>query len=207
MIKETFEKIDKYYDELIERYGHDSRACDYGDQRSQQVKFTVLSEIDDLSGHRILDVGCGFGDYAFYLQNKFKDIHYSGIDICKRMIKMGREIYPDLDLRNANILDDKFDERYDYISANGIFYLLGQNAEKVMRRIVEKMYRLADLGVSFNSLSQWAGDKEPGEFYADPMKTIDYCMLLSPHVVLRHDYHPRDFTIYIYKRRYDDRIN
>ena len=40
---------------------------------------------------------------------------------------------------------------------------------------------------------------EPGEFYADPVQTLSWCHTLSPFVVLRHDYHSRDFTVYVYK--------
>ena len=55
--------------------------------------------------------------------------------------------------------------------------------------------------VAFNSLSSWANDKEKGEFYADPLEVLKFCKTLSPWVVLRHDYHSRDFTIFIYKER------
>jgi hypothetical protein len=53
--------------------------------------------------------------------------------------------------------------------------------------------------VAFNSLSAWATDQEAGEFYADPLRVVDFCRRITPRVVLRHDYHPRDFTVYLYK--------
>jgi len=61
------------------------------------------------------------------------------------------------------------------------------------------MYALATTAVAFNSLSAWAPDQEAGEFYADPLQVVDLCRRLTPWVVLRHDYHPRDFTVYMYK--------
>ena len=202
-----FEKIDKYYESLIKRYGHDPKACDYGVSASQTIKFRVISEVADLSGCKILDVGCGFADFAEYLEKKVGNIHYTGIDICEAMILKARQIRPHLELLHLNILDQQFKRKFDYVSANGIFYLLGSQAKDLMLSIVEKMFNLAECGIAFNSLSSWAPKKESDEFYADPLKTAEFCHAMTPNIVLRHDYHPRDFTIYMYKKAYYDRIN
>jgi len=61
------------------------------------------------------------------------------------------------------------------------------------------MFSLATSAVAFNTLSTWAQDQEAGEFYADPLKVVEFCRTLTPWVVMRHDYHPRDFTVYLYK--------
>jgi len=99
----------------------------------------------------------------------------------------------------ANILDNSIRERFDLVTANGIFYLLGREAWPTMQEIVRRMYAIAEHAVAFNSLSTWAEEKEAGEFYADPAEVLQFCRTLTPWVVLRHDYHPRDFTIYMYK--------
>ena len=48
--------------------------------------------------------------------------------------------------------------------------------------------------------------KFPGKFqggeevqYSDPSQVFRFCKSLSEWVVLRHDYLPHDFTIYMYK--------
>jgi len=99
----------------------------------------------------------------------------------------------------ANILDDSIRDGFDLVTANGIFYLLGDEAWPTMQEIVRRMYAVAEHAVAFNSLSSWAEDKEAGEFYADPAEVLQFCRTLTPWVVLRHDYHPRDFTVYMYK--------
>ena len=43
------------------------RACDYGHAESQLIKSTVLSDVMPLSKNSVLDVGCGFADYAAFL--------------------------------------------------------------------------------------------------------------------------------------------
>lgn len=203
---DPFGRIANFYDGLVRQYGHDPRACDYGRPESQAIKFRVLSEVmplaeTNLASTNLLDVGCGFADFATYLQQRFSGLKYYGIDLSCAMVAEARRNHPDLDLRVANVLDASFDRTFDVVTANGIFYLLGEQAWTMMRKIIERLYELATSAVAFNSLSAWAKaeDQEAGEYYADPLKVLDFCRQLAPRVVLRHDYHPRDFTIYMYK--------
>jgi SAM-dependent methyltransferase len=196
---DTFGRISDYYDRLVRQYGHDPRSCDYGRPESQNIKFRVLSEVMPLADCSLLDVGCGFADFATYLQGRFSGVQYSGIDLCASMVTEARRNHPDLDLRSANVLDASFDRPFDVVTANGIFYLLGEQALPMMRKMIERMFGLATSALAFNSLSDWASDQEANEFYADPVQVLKFCRELTPWIVLRHDYHPRDFTVYMYK--------
>lgn len=196
----VFAAIGRYYDELVARYGHDPRACDYGRAESQAIKFAVLSQVAPLDGKRILDVGCGFADYATYLSALFRNVSYAGVDISAAMVASARALHPELSIRAANILEEDVGA-FDIVTANGIFYLLGAEAPALMRALVARMYASATEAVAFNSLSAWTPDQEPGEYHADPAEVLNYCRTLTPWVALRHDYHPRDFTVYLYRAR------
>ena len=196
---DPFPQIASYYGDLVDKYGHDPRACDYGRAQSQEVKFRVLTDAMPLDNCHVLDVGCGFADFQRYLTRRFSRLRYSGIDICPAMVTEALRIDPRLDVRVANLLDCPFNEQFDLVSANGILYLLGDNAWPIMQSLITRMYALARHAVAFNSLSAWATDKESGEFYPDPLLVVEFCRTLTPWVVLRHDYHPRDFTIYMYR--------
>jgi len=196
---DRFAWIADYYRGLIRKYGHDPRACDYGRAESQQIKFRVLAEVLPLENCSLLDVGCGFADFAGFLQSRFAGLQYAGIDLCADMVNEAKRAHPGLDLRVANIADVALDRTFDTVVANGIFYLLGEQPWPMMQQMIERMFSLAKKAVAFNSLSAWARDQEGSEFYADPLQTVEFCRHLTPWVVLRHDYHPRDFTVYLYK--------
>ena len=199
-------RISSYYDALVTRFGHDPRACDYGRQESQTTKFRVLSEVMPLAGMNILDVGCGFGDFGVYLRKRFDGVHYVGVDISPAMVGKARQVHPNLDIRQTDILNDDISGVYDLVTANGIFYLIDDDAPTLMQKIITRMYELSRMSVAFNSLSSWAPDIDQGEFHADPIATLEFCLSLTHQVVLRADYHPRDFTIYLYKDG-DDRLD
>jgi SAM-dependent methyltransferase len=200
-VEQVFDGIARFYDGLVERFGHDPRACDYGHANSQRIKFQVLAGATDYAGLSVLDVGCGFADFADYLEGRFGAVRYSGIDLSPRMIAEARRRRPDLDLRVANLAALPADRQYDVVTANGIFYLLGDDAPRLMRELVTRLFAQARRAVAFNSLSAWAADPSAGEYYADPLETLAFCRTLTPWVVLRHDYHPRDFTVYLYRDR------
>jgi ubiquinone/menaquinone biosynthesis C-methylase UbiE len=195
----SFENIANFYNERVRTFGHDPRACDYGRAESQQRKFAVLSRMTDYSQASVLDVGCGFADFADYLFKRYQGVEYHGLDLSQEMITKARLARPRLDLRVGNVLKLPQDESYDIITANGIFYLLGEDAESLMQKIVAEMFKRSRKGVVFNSLSSWASIHEKGEYYANPLAVVEWCRKFSPWITLRHDYLLHDFTVYISK--------
>jgi SAM-dependent methyltransferase len=199
MNNSSFENIANFYNGRVQTFGHDSRACDYGRAESQQRKFAVMSQMTDYSHATVLDVGCGFADFAEYLSQRYQGVEYHGLDLSQEMIAKARLARPGLDLRVGNVLELPHDESYDIITANGIFYLLGENAEYLMQKIVDEMYKHSRRGIVFNSLSSWASIHEKGEYYANPLAVVEWCRKLSPWITLKHDYLSHDFTVLISK--------
>ncbi|MDA0183502.1 class I SAM-dependent methyltransferase [Solirubrobacter phytolaccae] len=196
---DVFAGVASYYDGLVAEHGDSPRSADYGDPRSQQAKFAVLAAVEELRGARVLDVGCGLAHFADYLDEAGLGVTYTGVDLSAAMVGLARERRPDLDIRQANILHEDLGE-FDVVLANGIFYLLGDDALSLMHGLVERMWSHAQRAVAFNSLSAWATDAEAEEFHADPAETVSWVRAtLTPRLVLRHDYHTRDFTVYAYR--------
>jgi SAM-dependent methyltransferase len=195
-----FGRIAKFYDTLVDRLGHVAGATDQSEQ-SRRLRFRALADVTNLDNKRVLDVGCCIADYADYLQERFKNVSYVGIDISARMIDEAKRLRPNLELRLGNILDDTLNEKFDVVTANGIFYLLGKDAAEVIPQVIRRMYDASSCAVAFSTLSSWAPVKEEGEFYADPLETIKICRECTPWVTLRHDYLPHDFVVYMYRER------
>lgn len=198
---EIFDKINGYYNKLIEQNGYDPRSCDYGHPASQQIKFKTLADTIDFNNKSVLDVGCGFADFSTYLDSRFTNVQYTGVDISDGMVKVAKEKHPNKNIQKLNILETNPNGQFDIVTANGIFYLLGEHAQQLTQELIKKMFSLAGEVVLFNSLSNLAPNQESGEFYADPAEMLRFCQKLSPWLKLRHDYHPNDFTIALFKNR------
>lgn len=191
-----------YYSNLIDRYGVDSRSLNWGSPTSQFLRFRVLTEVAPLDGCSLLDVGCGLGDLCSWLKSQGKSVDYTGIDISPDMISLALKRFPLNRFEITNLLDRENTSRHsEIVLASGIFAKRTQNPVEFMRAMIEVMFGIATVALAFNSLSIYAGDKEDGEFYADPAEVMAFCKTLTPWVILREDYHSRDFTIYMYKNR------
>lgn len=194
------EKTIALYQSLLAKHGETYRALDWGSRESQQMRFEVLAGIGVTSGDRILDVGCGLADFNKWLIENRPGVEYSGLDLTPGMVERAQARFPSAKILNKTIFDEDLPiGPFDYLFASGIFVFRQEDPEDYLFSTIKMMYGLCIKGISFNSLSFWASEKSQSEFYADPINVINFCKNLSQKIVLRHDYHPADFTIYMYK--------
>ncbi len=191
-----------YYNAKITEYGQDIRALSWGSIDSQQERFRILYEIGELNNRSILDVGCGFGDLYLFLKERGGNLkQYVGIDVNAQMIALAKVKSPEVTFEVKDILDDKLKGEYDYVVASGIFSLETPDWQAVTEKILRKMYQLSRIGIGVNFLSSLTtGEKYTNMHYAHPEDITNFVhKKMSTRIVLRHDYRPNDFTLYIYK--------
>jgi SAM-dependent methyltransferase len=200
--KESRENSDTY-DRLAKEHGAGHRAADWGSAKSQALRFRILSECGLSPDDSVLDVGCGLGDFYAWLKAHGYRGQYTGIDISQEAVRLASEKHRRAKFAVGDIADDKTlkGSGYDLVVASGIFAKRPESGQDYLNAMVARMFTLARRAAAFNSLSSWGSSPEPGEFCADPVETLQYCRRLTPWLALRTDYHPHDFTVYLYKSR------
>ncbi len=192
----------KYYDQHCKKYGKSTEAIGWFSKKTQDLRFMILSLIGNINDKTVLDIGCGQGDYYGYcLQNKFKP-KYKGIDISKQMIIHSHREYPESDFRQTDFMSPDFNEQHDYIIASGTFNNKMTNQKYYLKTAVTKMFQLANKGVSFNLLSEYAPERMKFQndfFYYNPEQIAGMCFKITRYIEIRHSYLPNDFTVYMYK--------
>src|SRR5207248_5164112 len=81
----------RWYATHVRRYGYGYRALGFGRRASQEKRFAALLALGDFHRRRVLDAGCGFGDFLAYLQARGMTPEYTGFDICAPMIERCRK--------------------------------------------------------------------------------------------------------------------
>lgn len=192
-----------HFNKTIKKHEKGAKAVSWGSKDSQFIRFKILSEIGDLNNKTILDVGCGLGDfYGFLTKDKnLKLKGYLGIDITRSMIAKARKKYPKAKFEIRDLLEELPEEPFDYVFESGIFNLKSPNWEKFTYAMLKKMYKISKIGVGVNFLSTWTPFKRDNtSAYADPCKILKFIHShLTSRVILRQDYRPNDFTIFLYK--------
>jgi SAM-dependent methyltransferase len=192
----------EHFDGCLHRYGHTVRALGWGSKESQRKRFEALAGLADLKGKRILDVGCGFGDFYGYLVEEGIVLQrYLGSDINENMIRMASGHYPDAEFRMLDILSEPCEEEFEYVLASGIFALNSPTWTTFVHKMLSKMFSMASEGIAVNFLSgHTSGKKFPESRYPYPDDIIGFVVQhLTNRFVVRHDYLPNDFTLYLLK--------
>lgn len=184
-----------YYENLVDRFGIDSRALGWRDKRSQTERFVVLVSGGLDAGASLLDIGCGQGDLYFWLRENEYRVDYCGIDLTPAMVEQARARFPEAHFAVASLfeLDDSY--RAHHVLASGIFSLRQEAPFEFLQAAVTHLYRLAEVSLAFNCLSTRSEHQDGGEYREDPAAALQFCLTLTPYVTLRHDYHSGDFTV------------
>jgi len=142
----------------------------------------------------------GLGDLWDYLSSKGIGVFYTGYDFTPAMVAEAKGRFPSVPFEVRDILEEPDEHcRFDYVMASGIFYLRRDSPMQYLVETVRRMFGLCRIGVAFNSLSARASRRDPHEFHADPSRVLSSCLEITPRVVLRHDYLPNDFTVYLFR--------
>ena len=191
----------RWYEDKVRRYGFDHRGLGFRNRSSQEKRFEALVALGDFHGRRILDVGCGFGDFLAFLVER--DIHplYTGLDVCEPMIERCQERFPAGAGRfmAGDVLEHEADQSYDYVVASGLFGLDSPGTRERIPPTLERMFGWCRIGLAANFLSARYAKQVEGRIYVEPEKALQAGLALTPAVRLDHNYLPNDFTLHLYK--------
>lgn len=143
--------------------------------RFQRANFEQLAKIEGISGvslagSRCLDVGCGEGEMAPFLESRGVR-SYEGIDVRQDAVLLAKKKYPFSFFHVQDLLTKSKDERFDFVFCSGAMTArIPSGNGDYMDRMVRKMWALATVGVAFNYLA------------AGRITEDDYC-----HLFLRGD--------------------
>ena len=199
--------IDRY-NKRVRKHGFSPRSLGWPKGR-QEVRFIVLTDVGITDGDSVLDVGCGFGDFARFLDYRNLDVSYEGCDVNEEIVALAREQDGSLRLEVRDIEETPFPEgSFDWVVSSGLFEFLSHGGERRqmawVKRILGQMVRTCRRGVVADFLSSHVDYRDEGNFYAHPAEVWSASTALSRRVTLRHDYMPFEFSVYIYK---EDTIN
>lgn len=194
------EKLLELYEGRYEQFGYDVRTVGWKDTETQRLRFKVLSDIADLSGCSVCDLGCGFGDLYPDLTEKFKNIKYIGIDLSEKFIGEAKRRYPDAVFEVRDILQNPFKEKVDYVLSSGALSFKIKGHENHVWRMLEAMMKMGSKGVAVNFLSSYVDYTLEKNFHFSPEKAFKMGIKLTPFVTIRHDYPLHEFTMYLYHK-------
>lgn len=199
-----FSETIKRYNKRLEKLGYSEEALGWT-KGNNIFRFEALVKEwkSELSNSIICDFGCGFGDFYGFLIANQPDSHfqYTGLDINNNLLEIGKEKYPQAHFELRNIDIDGLEEHYDFIFSSGVFNHKFENGGELefIKKSIKTLFGQTNKGLAINFLSDKVEYFTENNYNSNPGKIIEFAYSLTNNIVLRNDYMPFEFTIYLRK--------
>lgn len=199
MVSNDFAPIISLYTGRMRKYGIGQKALGWLKNRGH-LRFEILCSLWDLNHASILDAGCGFGDfYGFLRKRGVEGFTYLGVDINPALIDVAASLYPDAGFQAANIADAHLPQGFDYGFASGLFNDKLYDNAAFIRQGLNMLHAHCRKGFAANFLSDRVDYFPEHTSHANPAVILDICYDYSNNIVLRNDYMPYEFTVFVNK--------
>jgi len=196
-------KVIERYSKRFNEFGHSQKAVGWGEKGKQELRFEVLSSLWNFENKKVLDIGAGFGDlYKYLLPRKIKSYH--GFELVPSLAEKGIELYGMKDnfrLTTGDFLECKLDTHYDIVLISGLFnfkLLNGDNYEFISE-VIMKAFAHCHGGLAANFITDRVDYTEELIFNSKPEKIIEIALQFTKNFVLRNDYFPFEFSLFMNK--------
>ncbi|WP_281816808.1 class I SAM-dependent methyltransferase [Brachyspira pilosicoli] len=200
--------VDHYINRVNDLNIPDYKVVDWESEEAQNLRFKALIEHFNMSSNVLLDVGCGVGSLAEYIDKNNINLYYIGIDIMPEMVERAKsKNYKNISpqfmtmdfFKKTDIKDD-----VDYIYTSGIFNLNLGNNEEFLKEAIEAFLLAARKGVCFNLLDISCKEKYGDKYYyykKDDILLLTQDILkklnLSYKIHIEDKYLQNDFSVFI----------
>ncbi|MDG6218719.1 MAG: class I SAM-dependent methyltransferase [Candidatus Thermoplasmatota archaeon] len=206
MNQEDIRITQQRYRERYQTFGYSPKTLGWGKNGRQELRFSILTQVGDLNGKTVLDVGCGFGDLYGFLKTKGWFGSYIGIDFVDELIQEGKKRYPDAEFIIGDFENIVIEQKIDYIISSGMFNFRLETEDNwtYIDRMLRKMLAIASNAVAVDFMTSWVDYQHPIAFHADPCLLLQKISQLTRRFVIRGDYMPYEYSLYLYD---DKQIN
>jgi ubiquinone/menaquinone biosynthesis C-methylase UbiE len=189
--------VANHYEPLLNKYTRGYEILDWESLESQIKRFEVLTDNVELSGKKLLDIGCGTGDLFGYLKKQKININYYGIDILPKMITRAYEIYPEGRFFAGNIFKDSpfRKKQFDIIFCSGVFNLNMGDNEAFLKEALPVFFAHAKEKVVFNLLDPGHFTHTDKYYYFNQKEVLHLIRKYTEKAFAVTGYIPNDFTI------------
>jgi SAM-dependent methyltransferase len=179
--------------------GDPAHRLGWSDRRQQLTAYEALAGVAELSACSILDAGCGTGDLYAFLRARGWTGPYTGVDLVEGSIAEARARFPEGKWLCGDLLAVPVPV-HDYVLACGLFDVAVPDSAERLRTVLRRCWSLCRRGLAWNMFGVRPA-RAPERQHIEPLdRLLALCAELTPWFVLRNDYAPGHFTVYLYRR-------
>ena len=203
MKSKKYKLITNHYSNSFKKFGFTYKALNWNNLVLNNLRFKIASQYIERN-KSILDFGCGMSLFYKFLKKNFY-VKYSGVDTDSSVIKFCKKKYKQNSYYNIDIIENrKFNKKYDFVFANGIFTQKRNLTNKYMYQytffLIKRLFKITKKKLFFNILVDTVDWKNSKNFYVSLDKISKFIKKnLSKKFIIRHDYNNYECMIIIFK--------
>jgi SAM-dependent methyltransferase len=205
MDKEEINNAIQRYNNRLNEHGITENALGWGNKGRSNLRFSILCSEFDLEDSIILDFGCGFGDlYNYVKDNVTSNFKYIGIDINEKFINIAKERgFKNADFylvdENVEVFLADLGIEIDYVLSSGIFNFKLKDNIGFIKNTLTLFDSISKKGFASNFLSSKVTFQADMNYHSNPSEILDFCYGFSNNLVLKNNYMPYEFSVFINK--------
>ncbi|MCL1880882.1 MAG: class I SAM-dependent methyltransferase [Oscillospiraceae bacterium] len=192
----------EWYSSNYREHGFSPKALGWT-KGKQQMRFEILTSQYDFNDKSVLDIGCGFGELNETLK-KYQNYSYFGVDLMEEFVNEAKNRLENehIKFECCDFLKKDFSEtKFDYAILSGTCNLKFTSIDNYdfVESVMSKTYSLVNDGFAFDFLSNKVDYELEHAFHFDPAQILSMAYKYSRNVVLRNDYMPFEFSVFVFK--------
>jgi len=167
----------------------------------QQIRFNVFTSLFDFNDVSVLDLGCGDGDFKSFLDTRFSNFHYIGLDLQEEFITYATERFKAKNntwFYNTDFTRCQLPEVHVVVVCGALSYKC--NDSNYYIDCIKRFYHSANMALIFNMLNQEFFESGQIIVAHNKEQIFDQCKKICSNVTLKDRYLDNDFTIVMRKQ-------
>ncbi|MBN8704008.1 MAG: class I SAM-dependent methyltransferase [Bacteroidetes bacterium] len=198
------EEIKEQYKSAFKLYGDSSKSVLWPKGRQADRFSALTNHIKKDTSFSVLDFGCGLAHLKPFLDSKFSNYSYTGVDVVEDFIAHNKQKYSNANFMLLHEFEKQSHIKFDYVFASGVFNILydksPENHKQQVFSILKKLFAQTTNYLSVDFATDLVDFTQPTTFHANPGEISSFCMQhLSRRFVLNHSYLPYEFCIAVFK--------
>jgi 2-polyprenyl-3-methyl-5-hydroxy-6-metoxy-1,4-benzoquinol methylase len=176
-----------FYNRHLKDFGDSPQAIRWTPEGQLRRYVSLITIAGDLSDKKVLDFGCGKGDFYGFMKERGILTEYCGIDINENLIDLAKRKYPHAEFIAIDIDETEFNRAFDVVFICGVFNLRVAGIEELMKNVLKKLFKLCKEVLHLNLLTYYVPQRNVELFYVKPEEILPFVISeLSRHVTLMH---------------------
>lgn len=186
-----------FHEHRVKDFGdHSVKALGWKNNDSQLKRFEIMAEIADFNHSTVLDVGCGHGDLKPFLDERYTELTYIGVDHIEPFIEAANARYKKDE--STHFVQGDFSKLFfpdvDYVIGSGAFGYKCDREEYYFEAIIH-LFKMANKAAAFNMLDERTFPAHPLLRGHNRKMVVEFCKRLTRKVAVIDGYLEDDFTV------------